>query len=393
MNFGFSEDQDMIRKSASDFVERESSLERVREAIAGDLGYSPDHMSTIAENGWLAAVYPEEYGGLDLGYGDLICIAEEFGRGLIPEPLLTRLLAGNAVLFAGSDDQKNAILPGVADGSSKLTLGAYELAGRFNPAYVDTIATETGSGYVLNGAKAFVPDAQSADKILVTARSKGDRLDREGISLFLVDANAPGVNIKPISAIDRQKRAMVELDEVSVSNDALIGTPGESIDAVEKAIDRATVVMCAEMVGGMGQALKMTVEYAAERVQFGKPIGSFQAVKHKAADMFMKLEMARGSMYYAAMAVDENREDLRAAVSAAKTICSDYYMAIGKEAIQLHGGIGFTDEHNIQLFYKRAQACAVTFGDAAYHRERYAQEKGIGTGMALPKDLEAAGAV
>lgn len=389
MHFGFSEDQDMIRKSARDFVERESSLERVRALHDDPSGYSRELMAQIAENGWLAAVYPEECGGIGLGYADLICIAEEFGRGLLPEPLVTSVLAGNAVFFAGSDEQKSELLGAMGEGSLKLTLGAYEVAGRYNLAHVETVATETGSGYVLNGEKSFVPNAASADKILVTARSKGDRTDREGISLFIVDPKAAGVTVTPIITMDHQDRAIVKLEEVAVSNADVLGAPGQALDAVEKAVDRATVALCAEMVGGMGEALKMTVAYGQERVQFGKPIGSFQAWKHKAANMYVNLEMARSSMYYAAMAVDEKRADLRAAVSAAKVMCSEAYLAVSKEAIQLHGGIGFTDEHNIHLFYKRALVSAVTFGDSATHRERYAREKGIGTTVDVPAGVPA----
>ena len=393
MHFGFTEDQDMIRKSARDFVERDSSLERVR-ALADDaLGYSPDHLSKIAEAGWLAAVYPEECGGIGLGCADLICITEEFGRGLIPEPLVSSIAAGSAILLAGTDEQKTTILPDVAEGSLKLTLAAYELAGRFNLAYVDTVATETGGGYILNGEKAFVPDAAAADKILVTARTSGDRTDRSGISLFLIDRDVPGVTLVPITVMDRRARATVQLNEVSVSDDARIGEAGAALDGVEKAIDRATVALCAEAVGIMEQALKMTVEYAQERVQFGKPIGSFQAVKHKAANMYVSLEMARSSMYYAAMAVDEDLPDVRAAVSAAKATCSDAVLAVTKEAIQLHGGIGFTDEHNIHLFLKRAQVIAVTYGDAMYHRERYAQEKGLRNPATASANMEAVSAV
>lgn len=381
MNFGFSEDQDMIRKSARDLVRGESSMERIREMQASEDGYSRDLWRQMADAGWLGAVYPEEYGGIGLGYVDLICIEEEFGRGLMPEPLITTvLLGGNAVLFGGTEEQKSEILPLVAAGELTMTLGAYELEGRFNLAHVATTAKEKGSGYVLNGSKAFVPDAATSDKIVVTARTSGGTSDEAGITLFLLDRDTPGLTLTPVTTMDHRPRATVELKDVSVDASAVLGAPGEALNAVEKVIDRATVALCAELVGIIEQSLSMSTEYAQERIQFDKPIGSFQAIKFKCADMFVDLEIARSSMYYAAMAIDEDMPDLRTSVSAAKTLCCDGAVSVTKEAIQIHGGIGFTEEHDIHLFYKRAMAAAVTFGDSAYHRERYIQEKGFGQG-------------
>ncbi len=392
MNFGFTEDQDMIRKSARDLVSGESSMVRVREMQESEEGFSRDIWQQMADGGWLGCVYPEEYGGIGLGYVDLICIEEEFGRGLMPEPLIsTVLLGGNAVLFAGSEEQKNEILPQVAAGELMLTLGAYEKAGRFNLAHVETSAKENGSGYVLNGSKAFVPDAATSDKIVVTARTavaeqqlgeaplrtSGGKTDTDGITLFLLDRDTAGLTIEPVVPMDHRPRATVVLKDVAVDASAVLGAPGGALDALEKTIDRAAVALCAELVGLQEQALKMTTEYAGERVQFDRPIGSFQAIQFKCADMFVNLEVSRSSMYYAAMAIDQEMDDLRTSVSAAKALCSEAAMSVTKEAIQVHGGIGYTHEHDIHLFYMRAMAAAVTFGDAAYHRERYIQEKGF----------------
>ena len=378
MNFGFSEDQEMIRKSARDFVEGESSLERIRAMREDDLGYSEEIWQKIAENGWLGAVYPEEYGGLGLGYVDLICIAEEFGRGLMTEPLGPVVcLGGNSVLFGGTEEQKQVLLPQVAEGSLMLTLAAYELAGRFNFAHVETTAEESGGGYVLNGTKAFVPNAAASDKIVVSARTSGGVGDEEGITLFLVDRDAPGLAITKLSTMDYLPRATVELKGVKVSTGAIVGAVGEGFDAIEKSIDRALVVQCAEQVGGLEEVLRKAVAYSLERVQFGKPIGSFQAIKHKAANMFVHLEMSRSSLYYAAMAVDQDMPDLKTAVSSAKAMCSEAFVEVAKEAIQIHGGIGYTDECDIHFFYKRARVAYITYGDPNYHRERYAREKGF----------------
>lgn len=376
MNFGFTEDQDMIRESALNFVSKESSLERVRALHEDEAGYSDTHWQTIAESGWLGAVIPEDFGGIGLGYADLICIMEEFGKGLMPEPLIPYgILAGTAILHGATDAQKSALLPQIAEGTLKVAAGFYEADSRYNLAHVTTTAEASGDGYVLNGEKFLVENAATADKILVSARTSGAVKEEDGVSLFLVDAGASGLKRSPVITMDHRPRSTVALSGVKVPGDALIGSIGDALDAIERAVDCATVALCAEMVGGMQAALEMTVGYSHERVQFGVPIGSFQALKHKAANMFMQIEVARSSMYYAAMAEDEEMPDRRAAISAAKSVCSDAYVAVTKEAIQMHGGIGFTDEHNIHLFYKRAIATAATYGDADYHRERYVQEK------------------
>lgn len=380
MNFAFSEEQEMIRKSAKDFVKTHSSMERIRELFDDEAGYSPSHYQQMVDAGWVGMVYPENYGGIDLGYVDLICITEELGAGLIPEPLTSNaLLGGNAILFSCDEGQKSTLLPQIAAGELKVTLAAYELAGRYNLAHVETTATADGSDFILNGSKAFVPDAATSDKLLISARVSGGTTDREGITLFIVDRDAPGVTITPIKTMDHRRRAMIGLKDVRVSGDSsgIIGRPERAIDALEKTIDRATVGLCAEMLGGMQAALAMSVAYSKERVQFGKPIGSFQAIKHKAADMFVDMEIARSAVYYAAMAVDQDMPDLCAAVSCAKALCSDAYLHIAKDAIQIHGGIGYTDECDVQLYYKRAVVSGVTFGDATYHRDRYATLKGF----------------
>jgi alkylation response protein AidB-like acyl-CoA dehydrogenase len=376
MNFGFTEDQDMIRRSARDFVKGESSLERVRAMHEDARGYSQDVYRRMAESGWLGAVLPEDYGGIGLGMCDLICITEELGKGLLPEPLIpSAIFAGSAILLSGDEPHRQELLPKVASGELTLSLGAYELDGRFAVNHVATRAEHRREGFVLTGTKCLVDNAGTADRLLVTARTSGTTRETEGISLFLVDPRSQGVTITPVSTVDRRKRANVTLESVEVPASALVGPEGGALTIVEDAIDRAIVALCAEMVGGMEEALRRTCEYAQERVQFGRAIGSFQAVKHKAANMYVALETARSSMYYAAMALDQDMPDAKAAVSAAKALCSRNYLHAAKEAIQLHGGIGFTAEHDIHLFYKRAVVTNVLYGDPAYHRERYVTEK------------------
>lgn len=378
MNFAFSEDHEMIRKSAADFVKGESSIERIRELLHDPTGYSPELYKQMADSGWLGTVIPEDFGGIGLGYVDLVCIQEELGRGLIPEPLMnSAVLAANCILHGCVDAQKQEYLPQVVAGELKLTLAAYEKQGRYELNHIETTAKKDGDSYVLNGTKCFVSDAGSSDKMIVSARTSGSATDKEGITLFLVDPKADGLTQEAVTAVDRRPRAHVTLKDVKVPASAIVGVEGNGLEALEEAVDRATVALCAEMVGGMEISLQMSVGYSKERVQFGVPIGSFQALKHKAADMYVAIEIAKSATYYAAMALDEKMKDARSAISTAKALCSDAYLKVTKEAIQIYGGIGFTDEADVHLYYKRALATSVTFGDADYHRDRYATLKGF----------------
>ncbi len=378
MNFGFSEEQEMIRKSARDFVKGQSSFERVRKTMESEEGWSSALYKQMADSGWLGTTLPEAYGGMGLGYVDLLCIQEELGKGVMPEPILSLALLGASIIRHACDEAtKKDLLPKIVSGDLKIAVGAYELAGRYNFAHVETTAKASGDGWVLNGSKAFVEDAATADELIVAARTGGDKSDTNGITLFRVPRTTAGVKPTPIKTIDRRRRCTLELKDVKVGKDAVIGKVGEGYAPLERAIDDATIALCAEMLGGMEQALNMSVAYSKERVQFGKPIGSFQAIKHKCANMYVALETARSAVYYATMAVDEDMPDRRAAISCAKALCSDAYLQIGKDAIQVFGGIGFTHECDIQFFYKRAVATNATFGDASFHRDRYAKEKGF----------------
>lgn len=379
MNFAFSEDQDMIRKSAADFVKGASNLERIRKIQEnGGPGYAPELYQQMADAGWLGCIIPEEYGGMGLGYVDLVCILEELGRGLMPEPLVTSAVLGaNPILLGGTEEQKQDLLPKVVSGELKLTVGAYELDGRFEFTHVATTAEQKGEDYVLNGEKAFVPDAATSDRIIVSARTSGAVKGADGITLFMIDSKAPGVEIKQVSTVDRRPRAMVRLTDVKVPASGVIGQVGQGAEILEKTIDRAIVAMCAEMVGGMEALLAMSVAYSKERVQFDRPIGSFQAIKHKAANMYVELETAKSALYYAAMTLDDNMEGARAAISCAKALCGESFVHIGQDAIQIHGGIGFTDEHDAHLYYKRALAYNVALGDPTWHRDRYATARGF----------------
>jgi len=375
MNFALSEEQQMLQASANEFVKRESSLKRIRELREDEAGFSRELWGKMAELGWHGVLFPEEHGGLGEGMVEMIVVLEELGRGLMPEPVIsTVLMGGGALLLGGSAEQKSTWLPGVIDGEKFLSFGYMERQSRYNPFDVTTTAKKDGEGWVLDGEKMFVPDAGVSERIIVTARSAGDRRSREGVEMFLVDPKASGVSLTSIPTMDWRKQYVVKLDGVKVDEaDRLSG--GDSGVALEGTLDRATVGLAAEMLGGMNEAFNMTMEYLKTRQQFGVPIGSFQALKHRAADEYVQTELSRSSIYYAAMTIDENMPDMQRAVSTAKARCNDAFHLIGNESIQMHGGIGVTDEHDIGFYFKRGRVAAVTLGDSEYHRDRYARLK------------------
>lgn len=375
MNFALSEEQQMLQASAKDFVSRESSLKRIRELREDEIGFSRKTWEKMAELGWQGIMFPEEVGGLGEGMVEMIVVMEELGRGLMPEPMLsTVLLGGNAVLLGGTGEQKESILPDVVEGKSFLTLGYMEKQGRYNPFDVATTAKKDGGGWVLSGEKMFVPDAGVADKIVVSARSAGDRTNREGIELFVIDPKSAGVTLTAIPTMDWRKQFILKLDNVKL-DEAQRLSASDGADALETTLDRATVGLSADMMGAMNEAFTMTLEYMKTRVQFDQPIGSFQALKHRKADEYVQTELSRSAVYYAAMTVDENMADSQRAISTAKARCNDAFTLIGNESIQMHGGIGMTDEHDIGFFFKRSRSTRVTLGDSEYHRDRYARLK------------------
>jgi len=375
MNFALSEEQEMLQQSAKDFVARESDLKRIRTLREDEIGFSKDLWKKMAELGWLGIPFPEEYGGLGQGMVDMIVVMEEMGRGLMPEPIYaTVLLAGHALALAGNEAQKKEWLPKIIEGDAFMTLGHMERDSRYDPFSVKTSAKKSGEKWVLDGEKAFVPDAHVAERIIVTARSSGGSQSREGVEMFLVDPKAKGVTLTNIPSMDWRKRHLVKLEKVEVSEaDRLTGAT--AADALEDVLDRATVGLSAEMLGAMNEAFHMTLEYMKTRVQFGVPIGSFQALKHRAADEFVQTELSRSAVYFAAMSIDEKMADAQIAVSTCKARCNDAFHLIANESIQMHGGIGMTDEHDIGFFFKRARAAEVTLGDSTYHRDRYARLK------------------
>jgi alkylation response protein AidB-like acyl-CoA dehydrogenase len=373
MDFGFNADQEMLRATARKFLENECTSEVVRARMAEDAGFTPEFWTKLAEQGWLGLVYPEQYGGAGLGFVDLTVLMEEMGRAVMPGPFFSTLLGGLVILETGSDAQKKEWLTKISEGQARVTLAWTEPNARWDAAGVTTTAKASGGGFTLSGTKLFVPDAHVAQALVVVARTRESGKPEDGISLFLVPVGAKGLSVKLLPTMDQtRKLCEVKLDDVAVPSSALLGTKDGGWAPLARVIERATVALCAEMCGGAQKVLDMTTEYAKIRVAFGKPIGSYQGVKHKAADMLVDVENAKSLTSYAAWAVDENVPEAALAASMAKAYTSDAFRKVSGAGIQLHGGIGFTWEHDLHLFLKRAQLDQVSFGDAVFHRQRLA---------------------
>ena len=374
MDFGFNADQEMLRATARKFLENECTSEVVRARMAEDAGFTPELWTKLAEQGWLGLVYPEQYGGAGLGFVDLTVLMEEMGRAVMPGPFFSTLLGGLVILETGSDAQKKEWLTKISEGQARVTLAWTEPNARWDAAGVTTTAKASGSGVTLSGTKLFVPDAHVAQALVVVARTREGGKPEDGISLFLVPAGTKGLSVKLLPTMDQtRKLCEVKLDDVAVPSSALLGTKDGGWAPLARVIERATVALCAEMCGGAQKVLEMTVEYAKIRRAFGRPIGSYQGVKHKAADMLVDVENSKSITYYAAWAMDEGVSEGPLAVSMAKAYVSDAYRRVAGAGIQLHGGIGFTWEHDLHLYFKRAKGSEFTFGDATWHRERVAQ--------------------
>ena len=373
MQLVLTEDQEFIARTAEDFASERSPVSRVRELRdrADPIGFSRELWKEMAGLGWAGILFPEELGGAGLGMAELATVLEALGRRLAPEPFLsTVLLAGQALRLGGSESQKKSWLPGLITGEKILALAYQERGSRYDLACVETRAEPDGDGFLLSGEKIQVLDAQVADAIMVSASSSG------GISLFLLPKGAPGMAIARLRRVDGRGAANLRLDRVPAARSDLVGSIGEGGGLLERVVDLATVGLCAEMLGAMSEAFDQALAHLKTRVQFDVPIGSFQALKHRAADMFIEVELCRSAVMAAARAVDEGSEDAAKLISLAKARCSDAFILITNEAVQMFGGVGMTDEYDIGFYMKRARAAEMTFGDAAWHRDRWARLSG-----------------
>lgn len=375
MDIGFTEEQELLRETARKFLDAECDSRFVRARMAEPAAVTDEFWRQLAEQGWLGIVYSEEDGGSGLGLVDLVVLMEEMGRRVMPGPFLSSVLLGGAVIAeAGASAQRREWLPRIAAGYAKAALAWTEPALRWDAAGVTLPARETGGGFTLSGTKLFVGDAHLADALVVAARTRDGSTMEDGVSLFLVPKDAPGLTVNLMPTIDEtRKLCEARFDNVALPSSALLGEPHLGWAPLSRVVSRATVALCAEMCGGAQQVLDMTVDYAKLRVAFGKPIGSYQGVKHQAADMLVAIENAKSLTYYAAWALDQRLDEGPLAVSMAKAAASDMARKVAGAGIQLHGGIGMTWEHDLQLYFKRAKAAEVAFGDATWHRERVAQ--------------------
>jgi alkylation response protein AidB-like acyl-CoA dehydrogenase len=368
MDFDLSKPQKLLKESARGLLARECGPGRVRALMETATAHDEELWRALAEQGWTGLLVPEEHGGLGLGLVEMAAVAEEMGRACLPGPFLSTLLAAALVERAGGVEQRAKYLEPITSGELKATVALLEEGAEWGPEGVGLEATRGGGSFSLSGKKLFVPDADAADLIICVARD-GDQL-----ALLPVGRGAEGLGVRPSPSMDATRKLYeVEFDGVNISEADAFGADGDARGALSGALDAATAVLCAEMAGGMQWILEASVEYAKTRQQFGRPIGSFQAVQHMCADMLLLTESARSAAYYAAWALSEGDPASAAAVSVAKAYCSDAFREVANRGVQVHGGIGFTWEHDLQLYYKRSKSAETLFGDATFHRERLAR--------------------
>jgi alkylation response protein AidB-like acyl-CoA dehydrogenase len=370
MNFAFSDEQEELRAAVRRFLAEKSPETEVRRLMDTTEGYDPAVWSQMAEQlGLQSLTIPEEFGGSGFSYVELIVVLEEMGAALLCAPFFSTVaLAANALLTSGDDDAKKTYLPGLASGETIGTLAITEDNGKWDFSGIELVATEK-DGWVLNGHKMFVIDGHTANLIVVAARTL------QGVTLFAVDGESAGLTRTPLPTMDQtRKQARLEFSDTPAT---LVGREGGAEAGLSKTLDLAAVALAAEQVGGAQHVLDASVEYAKTRIQFGRPIGSFQAIKHKCADMLLEVESAKSAAYYAGWAAAEDSEELPVVASLAKSYCSEAYFHAAAENIQIHGGIGFTWEHPAHLYFKRAKSSELLLGDPSYHRELLAQRIGI----------------
>ena len=368
--------QNMLARTAAELIEKHGGVDRQRKLRdeGGELGYSPEVWAEMADLGWLGIPFAEEHGGLGMGMAETVLITEAMGRGLAPEPFVSAVVFGGGLIAdAGSPEQAAAWLPPTIEGEKKLAPALLEPGGRYRVARTSTTAESNGGGWSLSGEKTQVVGGVGADGYVVPARANGG----DGLTLFLVPAGANGLEVVAQRRVDSRNSAILRLNGVELAADAVLGEVDGGLEPLGRAVDRATVAVCGEMLGVMTEAFERTIEYLKSRSQFGVLIGTFQALKHRAAKMFIEIELSRSTVMAAARALDDGSDDAELQVSNAKARCSDALILVTNEALQMHGGIGMTDEHDVGLFMKRARALEFAFGDAAFHRQRFARLRGF----------------
>ena len=373
MDFSFTEEQTLLEESVARYMQNEYGFDSRQKLVKSETGFSSKNWSTFAELGWLGVAFPEADGGFGGGAIESMLMSENFGRGLVVEPFLaTVVLAGGAIKYGGSAEQKTKYLPGIIDGSTQAAFAYAEPQGRFNLSDLTTKAVKSGDGYVLDGYKAVVLNGPAADILVVSARTSGEQRDDTGVSVFIVDATADGVSRRDYPTVDGLRASEITFEGVKVGADALVGEADKGLPLVEHVIDDGILAVGAEAVGAMEVLYKDTVEYCKTREQFGQPIGKFQVLQHRMVDMFMEHEQSKSLMYMAAMRMDEGYgAQAQKAVSAFKVQVGKSGRFVGQNAVQLHGGMGMTDELNIGHYFKRLTIIDTLFGNVDFHLKRF----------------------
>jgi alkylation response protein AidB-like acyl-CoA dehydrogenase len=377
MDLDLSEEQEMLRTMARDFLSKECPKTMIRELEEDEKGYSPELWSKMADLGWMGLVLPEEYNGMGMEYMDLIILLQEMGRNIVPGPYFCTVVLGSLpILHAGTEAQKSEFLPKIASGEMLLTLALYEPNARYDAAGVEIKAVAQGDNFVINGTKLFVENAHISDYLICVARTKDGASPEDGITLFLVDTKSAGIKCEVIPTMADDKLCEVVFDNVSVPKENILGELDSGLPVVVQTLEQSTMCKCAEMVGGSEAVLDMTLEYVKERVQYGRPIGSFQVIQHYCANMWTNVATSRNLLYKVAWDLGEGLP-VSKEVAMAKGWINQAYKFVTERAVQCHGAIGLTRDHDLGLYYRRAKAAELAFGDTDFQREMVAQQMGL----------------
>ena len=372
MNFELSEEQKMIQQSVERFVQENYDLSNRIKISSEDPGFSKEYWSSMAELGWLGLAFSEEDGGFGGNQIDTLVLMEQFGKGLVLEPFLANIvLGGGSIKRGGSKEIKDLIIPKLIDGSLQITLAYAEEQSRFDIEDVATSARKEGDGFIINGKKSMVLTAESADKIVVVARTNGSQVDEEGISLFLIDADAEGIDRENFPTVDGLRASEISFKDVQVTSECLIGEKDKGFSILQAVVNDAILALAAEAVGAMEVLYKDTVEYTQQREQFDHPLSDFQVLQHRMVDMFMEYEQCKSLLYMATMKYEEGAPDAKKAISGLKYQVGKAGKFIGQQAVQLHGGMGVTDELNVGHYFKRLTTVGTIFGNTDYHLKKY----------------------
>ena len=376
MDFNFNEEQTLIKRQLEQFIQRDYDWEKRQSLVATELGFSEANWKTFAELGWLGISISEEEGGFGGNAIETMIVMEEFGKGLVVEPFLESIVLGAKLIEkAGNNQQCEELLPLVIGGNLHLAIGFSEPQSRFNLADVLTEAKQKGKNFILNGFKSVVMNGPAADKLIISARTSDEQRDQKGITLFIIDTNLKGLSLRNYQTVDGRRASEVSLENITLTESNILGTIGNGYQPLEDTIDSGILAICAEAVGAMEILYKSTVEYSKTREQFGQPIGKFQVLQHRMVDMFMEYEQSKSLLYMATMKHAEKSEDSKKSISGLKYQIGKASKFIGQQAIQIHGGMGVTDELNIGHFFKRLTTIGTIFGNQDFHLKRYSEIK------------------